>query len=136
MGVWNPGCLEPPGVWNRFIGRISRGFDFLSYAFTPAGLEASPPTIERSVERVSQVDERAADLTHIGTYVRRWLQTARSGLGAMGAARAGRALGLLVRSLVRVRGALRCPLATTVPASANCVDGEDCTQRRAQHDQP
>jgi hypothetical protein len=25
-----------------FIGRISRGFDFLGYAFTPAGLDAAP----------------------------------------------------------------------------------------------
>jgi len=25
-----------------FIGRISRGFDFLGYAFTPAGLEVAP----------------------------------------------------------------------------------------------
>jgi hypothetical protein len=30
-----------------FIGRISRGFEFLGYEFTPAGLDAAPPTIER-----------------------------------------------------------------------------------------
>jgi hypothetical protein len=41
-----------------FIGRISRGFDFVGYAFTPAGLEAAPPAIERCVERVSRLYER------------------------------------------------------------------------------
>ena len=63
-----------------FIGRISRGFDFLGYAFTPAGLEASPPAVERCTERVSRLYERGVDLLHIGTYVRRWLRWARSGL--------------------------------------------------------
>ena len=40
-----------------FIGRISRGFDFLGYAFTPAGLDAAPPTVERRVRRVPQLYE-------------------------------------------------------------------------------
>ena len=39
-----------------FIGRISRGFDFLGDAFTPTGLEASPPAVERCVERVSLLE--------------------------------------------------------------------------------
>jgi len=49
-----------------FIGRISRGFDFLGYAFTPAGLEASPQAVERCVEPVSQLYEQGVDLIHIG----------------------------------------------------------------------
>ena len=67
-----------------FIGRISRGFDFLGYAFTPAGLEVAPQTIERCVQRVSQLYEQGVDLIHIGAYVRRWLRWARTGLWAMG----------------------------------------------------
>ena len=63
-----------------FIGRISRGFDFLGYAFTPAGLEVAPRAVERCVERVSQLYEQGVDLVHIGTYVRCWLRWARSGL--------------------------------------------------------
>jgi hypothetical protein len=66
-----------------FFGRISRGFDFLGYAFTTAGLDAAPPTIERCAQRVSQLYEQGVDLLHIGTYVRRWLRWARSGLRAL-----------------------------------------------------
>ena len=57
-----------------FIGRISRGFDFLGYAFKPAGLDAAPPTIERCAQRMSQLYEQGVDLIHIGTYLRRWLR--------------------------------------------------------------
>jgi hypothetical protein len=67
-----------------FIGRISRGFDFLGDAFTPTGLEASPPAVERCVERMSQLDEPGVDLVHIGTYVRRRLWWASSGIRSLG----------------------------------------------------
>jgi hypothetical protein len=52
------------------IGRIRRGFNFLGYAFTPAGLDAAPPTIERCAQRVSQLYEQGVDLIDIGTYPR------------------------------------------------------------------
>ncbi len=85
-----------------FIGRISRGFDFLGYAFKPAGLEAAPQAVERCVERVSRLDEQGVDLVHIGTYVRRWLRWARSGLRALGEGLAERAWELLCGSLGRL----------------------------------
>jgi len=67
-----------------FIGRVSQGFDFLGYLFTPTGLEVAPQALERYVERVSRLYERGEDLVRIGAYVRRWLQSAKSGLGADG----------------------------------------------------
>jgi hypothetical protein len=82
-----------------FIGRISRGFEFLGYEFTPAGLDAAPQAIERCVERVSRLYEQGVDLLHIGAYVRRWLRWARSGLRSLGAGLSERALELVVRSL-------------------------------------
>ena len=85
-----------------FIGRISRSFDFLGYAFTPAGLEAAPVAIERCVRRVSQLYEQGVDLIHIGAYVRRWLRWARSGLRELGEGLCLRAEGNVVRSLVRL----------------------------------
>ena len=63
-----------------FIGRVSRGFDFLGYLFTPAGLEVAPRAVERCAERVSRLYEQGADLIRIGAYVRRWLRWARSRL--------------------------------------------------------
>ena len=112
-----------------FIGRISRGFDFLGYAFQPAGLDAAPPTIERCAQRVSQLDEQNVDLIHAGTYVRRWPQCARSGLRALGTGVAERALVLVVRSLVRLGWLGGClpPLITAVagPTVGEEGDGSD-----------
>lgn len=63
-----------------FIGRVSRGFDFLGYLLTPARLEVAPRAVERCVERVSRLYEPGADLVRIGAYVRCWQRWARSGL--------------------------------------------------------
>jgi hypothetical protein len=85
-----------------FIGRISRGFDFLGYAFTPAGLKVAPQAIDRCAQRASQLYERGVDLIHFGTYIGRWLPWARSGLRTMGVGLSERALELVVRSLGRM----------------------------------
>jgi len=85
-----------------FIGRVSRGFDFLRYLFTPAGLEVAPRAVEHCVERVSRLYERGVDLSHIGAYVRRWQQWARSGLRTIGVRLSERALERVGRSLGRV----------------------------------
>ncbi len=63
-----------------FIGRIARGFDFLGYWFSPAGLCVAPKTVERFVERVSRLYEQGADFAHIGEYVRHWWRWVRSGV--------------------------------------------------------
>src|SRR5262249_38273023 len=84
------------------LGRISRGFDLLGSALTPAGRDAAPPTIERYAQRVSQLDEQGVELLHIRAYVRRWLRWARGGLRALGAGLSERAWELVVRSLVRL----------------------------------
>jgi RNA-directed DNA polymerase len=112
-----------------FIGRISRGFDFLGYAFTPAGLGAAPLAIERRVQRVSQLYEQGVDLIHIGAYVRRWLRWARSGLRELGEGLCLRAEGNVVRSLVRLGllgGNLPSLMSVVVePTTGNDGDGSD-----------
>jgi hypothetical protein len=85
-----------------FIGRISRGFDFLGYAFTPARLDAASQAIDRCVQRVSQLYGQGVGLLHIGTYVGRWLRWARSGRRALGEGMSERALELVMRSLGRL----------------------------------
>jgi hypothetical protein len=114
-----------------FIGRISRGFDFLGYAFKPAGLDAAPPTIERCAQRVSQLYEQGVDLIRIGTYVQRWLRWAGSGLRALGAGLSERALELVVRSLGRLGwlGGGLPPLITAVAGPTVGEDG-DCSEHR------
>ncbi len=77
--VWQGHVEQHPD--KTFIGRISRGFDFLGYTFTPAGLDVAPQTVERCVERVSRLYEQDVDLLHIGAYVRRWLRWTKSELG-------------------------------------------------------
>jgi len=83
-----------------FIGRISRGFDFLGYAFTPAGLEVAPQTVERCVKRVSRLYEQGVDPIHIGSYVRRWHRWAISGLRDSGEGLAWQVLRLTLRAVV------------------------------------
>ncbi len=83
-----------------FIGRISRGFDFLCYVFSPTGLEVAPRAVENCVERVFQLYERGAGLVRIGAYVRCWKRWARSGLGDLVADLAERALSRVGRLLV------------------------------------
>lgn len=63
-----------------FIGRISRGFDFLGYWFSPSGLAVAQQTVQRCLEKVSRLYEQGADDIRIGKYVRRWLQWVRSGV--------------------------------------------------------
>jgi hypothetical protein len=100
-----------------FIGRISRGFDFLGYAFTPAGLGAAPQAIDRCVQRVSQLYEQGVDQILIGTYVRRWLRWARSGLRALGEGLSLIASEVVSRSLGRI-GLPACGRPTLRPAFA------------------
>jgi hypothetical protein len=119
-----------------FIGRISRGFDFLGYAFLPGVLDAAPPAIERCVERVSRLYEQGVDIIHIGAYVGRWQRWAGSGLGAMGAELAVRALSPLARSLGRVVGTLPVPWPSPAPGVAELADGEERQHRRDRHAQP
>jgi hypothetical protein len=108
-----------------FIGRISRGFDFVGNAFSPAGLRPARQEVARCVERVSRPYEQGVDLIHIGTYVRRWLRWARSGLRAPGAGLSERALELVCHSLGR-QGVLCSGLPTLRPTLAYQTASGDC----------
>lgn len=91
---------------------------------SPTGLDAAPPTIERCDQRVSQLYEQGVELIHIGSYVRRWLRWARSGLRALAEGLAERAFVLVVRALLR-RGWLGVALSPMWPAVAGpAVDAE------------
>jgi len=115
-----------------FIGRISRGFDFLGYAFTPAGLEVAPQTVERCVKRVSRLYEQGVDLIHIGAYVRRWHRWAKSRLRDSGEGLAWQVLRLTLRAVVALLFRF-VPLACAEPGV--CVpDHRRC--RRRQPDPP
>lgn len=63
-----------------FIGRISRGFDFLGYWFSPSGLGVALKTVERCLEKVSRLSELGASVGRIGEYMRRWWQWVRGGV--------------------------------------------------------
>ncbi len=55
-----------------FIGRISKGFDFLGYWFSPSGLEVAHKTVVRFLEKVSRLYEHGASVGRVGEYLRRW----------------------------------------------------------------
>ena len=84
------------------IGRIARGFDFLGYRFSAAGLASARQTVERCAEDVSRRYEQGADVSRIGTYIVRWIAWVRAGLGGM-------RLDGVVKSLVKLCGFKTCP---------------------------
>ena len=67
-----------------FIGRIERGFDFLGYHFSRAGLRVAKKTIENFIEKVSRLYEQKRGSVSAGSalemYVRRWLCWAEGGI--------------------------------------------------------
>jgi RNA-directed DNA polymerase len=65
-----------------FVGRISRGFDFLGYRLAPAGVVGVAwASVHQCVERISRLYEQGADAIRIGQYVVRWWTWVRSGMG-------------------------------------------------------
>ena len=99
-----------------FIGRIEKGFDFLGYHFSRAGITVASATVERFVERATRLyeQERAASRKTplLGPYVRRWLGWARGGLGDKRKPRTEAGLRILIYDL----GASSCftPLETQI----------------------
>ncbi len=79
-----------------FIGRTSRGFDFLGYTFSPSGLGVAAKTLERFAARVTRLYEQGAGATRIGAYVRHWRPWVESGLGTR-----HRAVGALLEQGIR-----------------------------------
>ena len=70
-----------------FIGRIERGFDFLGYHFSPAGLAVAKKTIANFIEKASRLYEQerrvGSTASTLEMYVRRWLRWAVSGVVVM-----------------------------------------------------
>jgi len=69
-----------------FIGRIERGFDFLGYHFSPAGLAVAKQTIVNFIEKASRLYEQerraVSAASALEMYVRRWLRWTKSGIPA------------------------------------------------------
>jgi RNA-directed DNA polymerase len=77
-----------------FIGRIERGFDFLGYHFSPAGLTVAAKTIANFIEKASRLYEQkrraGSARAALEMYVRRWVRWANCGLVHSPAFAAGR----------------------------------------------
>jgi RNA-directed DNA polymerase len=69
-----------------FIGRIERGFDFLGYRFSRAGLRLATATIQKFAERAARLYEQERGqpngCARLGMYVRRWVGWARAELSS------------------------------------------------------
>jgi len=70
-----------------FIGRVSRGFDFLGYHFNGGGLTMALATITHHVEQLDRLYELISNSVllrvRIDQYVRRWLQWCKAGLDGL-----------------------------------------------------
>ena len=91
-----------------FIGRIEKGFDFLGYHFSRAGLSVAKETVQRFVERATWLYEQeraeSRETPLLGQYVRRWLGWARGGLGDKQKPRTAAGLRIVINDL----GSLSC----------------------------
>ncbi len=67
------------------IGRIDKGFDWLGYHISPAGLRLAVPTLHNFATRLTRLYEQEAGrpdgAARLGQYVRRWVGWATGGLG-------------------------------------------------------
>ena len=65
-----------------FIGRIERGFDFLGYHFSPAGLAVAKKTVANFIEKASRLYEQerraAPAASPLEMYVMQWRKSARA----------------------------------------------------------
>jgi RNA-directed DNA polymerase len=67
----------------ELIGRIERGFDYLGYHFTRAGLSIARKTFVNFLEKTSRLYEQECHAGHASAalemYVRRWVRWTTSG---------------------------------------------------------
>jgi len=68
-----------------FIGKIERGFDFLGYHFSLAGLRVAKKTIDNFIEKASRLYEQrrrtvVSAVSPLEMYVRRWVRWAMCGV--------------------------------------------------------
>ena len=63
-----------------FIGRITRGFDFLGYWFSPLGLGVAKKTVECMMDKVTRLYEQGADEGRIESYLIHWRRWVSSGV--------------------------------------------------------
>jgi hypothetical protein len=70
-----------------FIGRVERGFDFLGYHFSRAGLSAAKQTVINFIERASRLYEQGRctplGVSPLEMYAKRWLCWLHAGVGAI-----------------------------------------------------
>ena len=57
---------------SSFIGRASRGFDFVGYRLTVDGIEVSEAALERRDRKVARLYEQGAGAARIERYLSRW----------------------------------------------------------------
>ncbi|UZM16236.1 reverse transcriptase/maturase family protein [Pseudomonas kielensis] len=55
-----------------YIGRVSHGFEFLGWQFTPMGVSVAATAVRRCIDRITQLYEQGATHHRIGTYLQRW----------------------------------------------------------------
>jgi hypothetical protein len=63
------------------MGRTAKGFDFLGYWVTPAGLRVAARTVAKMVDKVARLNEQGATASRLDRYLHHWGQWVRAGLG-------------------------------------------------------
>ncbi len=67
-----------------FVGRIDKGFDFLGYQLSAAGLGVAKPTLDKFVARARRLYEqerrKRQPSSPLAVYVQRWLRWVQAGI--------------------------------------------------------
>ncbi len=82
--MWGRTCRSTSHPDKTFIGRTSRGFDFLGYHFLDGVLRAADKTVGKMTETAARLYEqkgRGTNPTPLGQYLTRWAAWLRGGLG-------------------------------------------------------
>jgi hypothetical protein len=114
------------------IGRIERGFDFLGYHFSPAGLAVAKQTVANFIEKASQLYEQerraASAASPLGMYIKRWLRWAKGGVwvDSRGPAIMGAYILFKFDSPAECAMFALDPMTEVISHTYICIDGGDC----------
>ena len=63
-----------------YIGRVSKGFDFMGFYCCPTGMTVSAAALSRRDQKIARLYEQGASKERVGAYLRQWLGWAGVGL--------------------------------------------------------
>ena len=74
--------LAPTKTW---LGRVTKGFDFLGYRISPNGIQIAQGSLSRMMTKLHRLYEQGATKKRLVDYVNRWMSWAKAGVSLIDA---------------------------------------------------